>query len=126
MVVYQSGKNQSQVDYIFVNWQNIKLVHGVKVIPNQECATQHELLVCDARNVKREGRCKKFVPKQHVWKLQQADLCGKVCESFTGKMNDTFGEQVDNIWSRLKQGLLSATEKTCGWTKKGIWRKQTW
>ena len=27
---------------------------------------------------------------------------------------------------RLKQGLLSATEKTCGWTKKGIWRKQTW
>ena len=23
-------------------------------------------------------------------------------------------------------GLLSTTEKTCGWTKKGIWRKQTW
>ena len=26
----------------------------------------------------------------------------------------------------MKQGLLSATEKTCGWTKKDIWRKQTW
>ena len=26
----------------------------------------------------------------------------------------------------MKQGLLSATEKSCGWTKKGIWRKQTW
>ena len=36
------------------------------------------------------------------------------------------GEQVDDIWSRLKQGLLSATEKTCGWTIKGRWRKQTW
>ena len=41
-------------------------------------------------------------------------------------MNDTAGEQVDDICSRLKQGLLSATEKTCGWIKKGIWRKQTW
>ena len=29
-------------------------------------------------------------------------------------MNDTLGEQVDDIWSRLKQDLLSATEKTCG------------
>ena len=35
-------------------------------------------------------------------------------------MNDTAGEQVDDISSRLKQGLLSATKKTCGWTKKGI------
>ena len=32
-------------------------------------------------------------------------------------MNGTAGKQVDNIWSSLKQGLLSATEKTCGWTK---------
>ena len=47
-------------------------------------------------------------------------------ETFTGEMNDTSGEQEDNIWSRLKQGLLSATEKTCGWTKKGIWRKRMW
>ena len=41
-------------------------------------------------------------------------------------MNDTAGEQVDNIWLRLRQGLVSATKKTNGWTKKGIWRKQTW
>ena len=41
-------------------------------------------------------------------------------------MNDTSGEQVDDIWLRLKQGLLSATEKTSGWPKKGIWRKQIW
>ena len=53
-------------------------------------------------------------------------VCDKFCETFTGEMNDTSGEQVVDIWSRLKQGLLSATEKTCGWTKKGIWGKQTW
>ena len=41
-------------------------------------------------------------------------------------MSDTSGEQVDSFWLRLKQGLFSTTQKTFGWTKKGIWGKQTW
>ena len=61
-----------------------------------------------------------------MWMLQHVDLCDKFCETFMGDMNDTEGELIDNIWSRLKQGLLSATEKTHEWTKKDIWRKQTW
>ena len=69
---------------------------------------------------------KKFVPKRRVWKLQQVDLRNEFCEPSTDEMNDTSGEQVDDIWFRLKQGLLSATDNICGWTKKGIWRKQTW
>ena len=51
LVTYQSGENQSQIDYILVEWQNIKLVCDVKVIPNEECVSQHKLLVCDARIV---------------------------------------------------------------------------
>ena len=93
----QSGENQSQIDYILVKRQNIKLVCDVKVIPNEECVTQHKLLVCDARIVKREDRCNKFVPKRRVWKLQQADLRDKLCETFTGEMSDNSGEQVDDI-----------------------------
>ena len=56
---YQSGKNQSHIDYILVKQQNIKLVRNVKVIPNEECVTQHKLPVRDARIVKLEDRCKK-------------------------------------------------------------------
>ena len=41
-------------------------------------------------------------------------------------MNGTAGKQVDDIWSRLKQGLLSATEKTCGWTKTYGEKKRWW
>ena len=48
----------------------------------------------------------------------------KFCETFTGEINYSSGKEVDNI-SRLKKGLISATENTCGWTKKGMWRKQT-
>ena len=39
----------------------------------------------------------KFVPKRRVWKLQQADLHDQFCETFNGEMNDTLGEQVDDI-----------------------------
>ena len=98
----------------------------MKVIPNEECVTQHKLLVCDSRIVRSEDRCKKFVPKRRIWRLPQADLRDKFCETFMGEMNDTSGQQVDDIWSILKQALLSATETTCMWTKKGIWRQQTW
>ena len=75
-------------------------MRDVKDIPNGECVTQHKLLVCDARIVKNADRCKQFILKRRVWKLQLADLRDKLCETFTGEMNDTSGEQVDNIWSR--------------------------
>ena len=83
LVTYQSGENQSQIDYILVKRQNIKLVRDVKVIPHEKCVTQHKLLVCDARIVETEDLCKKFVPKWRVWKLQQADLRDKFYETFT-------------------------------------------
>ena len=98
-------------------------MRDVKVIPKKECVTQHKLFVCDARIVKSEDRFKNFVPKRRVCKLQQADLHDKFCETLTSEINYTSCEQVDDIWSRLKQGLLSAIEKTYGWTKKGIWRE---
>ena len=66
LLTYQFGENQSQIDYILVKWQNIKLVRDVKVIPNEECVTQHNLLACYARIVKSEDGCKKFVPKRCV------------------------------------------------------------
>ena len=86
---------------------------------------QHKLLVYDARIVKSEDRCKKFVPKSRVWSLQQPDLRDKFCEIFTGETNDISGEQVDEN-KRWKQRLLCVAEKTCGWAKKGIWRKRRW
>ena len=123
LLTYQSGENQSQTDYILVKQKNIKLVHDVKVISNEECVTQHKLLVCGAKMVKSGDWCKKFVPKQHVWKVQQADLRDKLCETFMGEMNDTTDEQVDNIWSRLKQDTLCYRENL--WVDKERHMKKT-
>ena len=73
LVTYQSGENLSHIDYILVKLQNIKLVRDLKVISNEECVTQQNLLVCDARIVKGKDWFKKFVPKRCAWKLQQVD-----------------------------------------------------
>ena len=69
-------------------------------------------------------RCKKFEPKRRVWKVQQADLRDKFCETFTGEMNDTSGEQVDDIWSRLKQGYSLLQRRLVGGQRKAyIWSR---
>ena len=62
LVTYQHGENQSQTDQIMVKQQNIMLICDVNTIPNEECVSQHKVLVCDARIVKSEDWCKKFVP----------------------------------------------------------------
>ena len=114
LVTYQSGENQSQIDYILVKQQNIKSVRDLKVIPNVHKPAQTTCLW--QKNKKNENWCKKFVPKWRLWKLQQSDFCDKFCETFTGEIYDTSGEQVDDIWSRLKRGLLSTAGIICGWT----------
>ena len=83
-------------DYILV-----KFMCDVKVIPNEESVIQHILLGFHVKIVKSEGQCKRFVPKRRAWKLQQADVRDKFCESFTCEINHTSGEKVDDICSRL-------------------------
>ena len=56
----------------------VKLNTDVKMIPIEKCLTQHELLVCQAR-VKNKNRCKKFVPKRRLWKLQQVTSSIHLC-----------------------------------------------
>ena len=74
LLTYQSGENQSYIDYILVKLQNIKLVRDVKIISNEECVTQQNLLVCHARFIKSDNQIRKFVPKRRVWMVKQADL----------------------------------------------------
>ena len=52
LLIYQSGENQSQTNYILVKRRNVKSVRDVKFIPNEDFVTQHKLLLCDAGIVK--------------------------------------------------------------------------
>ena len=47
LITYSSGGNQSQIDYILTKKDDRKRISDVKVIPGEECALQHKLLVAD-------------------------------------------------------------------------------
>ncbi len=49
LVTYQSGDHRAQIDYVLYPVRFHKAVANVKVIPGEECASQHHLLVCDLR-----------------------------------------------------------------------------
>ena len=56
LVTYNSGGSKSQVDFILYRKTFKSMVKNVKVIPGEECALQHHLLVCDlVQKAKRKG-----------------------------------------------------------------------
>ena len=69
LIMYKSGKVAMQIDFILFQRTMTKLVTDVKVIPGEEEALQHKLLVCDMRiDVPPKSKWK-FIPCLKVWKL---------------------------------------------------------
>ena len=62
LITYHSGDNKSQVDYVLYPRSFRRSVTNVKVIPGEECASQHRLLVCDLRVSIPLPKKQKFVP----------------------------------------------------------------
>ena len=51
-----------------------KMVTDVKVIPGEECALQHNLLVCDLRLKMPPPSKRKFTPRLKIWKLKDPEI----------------------------------------------------
>ena len=63
LITYQSGGCSGQVDYILLQWNKFHLVKDIKVIPGEECITQHRLLIGNLKLKISKNTNKKFVPK---------------------------------------------------------------
>ena len=71
LITYQSGGASTQIDYILLRKGFRKQVTDVKVIPGEECASQHRLLVCDFKiNIPPQSK-RKFIPRLKIWRLKQ-------------------------------------------------------
>ena len=56
-------------------WQEDKAkVRNVKIIPNEECVPEHQLLVIDMRFNTIERWRKKFEPRVHIWNSIRKDV----------------------------------------------------
>ena len=71
MTQFQSGPGNAatQIDFILFPRAMRKLVTDVKVIPGEEVALQHQLLVCDMKFDVPPKPKRKFTPRLKVWKL---------------------------------------------------------
>ena len=128
LITYASGQSRSQIDFILRRKRDLKLVKDIKVIPSEECAPQHKLLVCDL-NVKSPAyHSKPFTSKCRIWKLPEPQAQADFEQVFTEELNSdpAADESIEGIWTRLKRSLLSAADRVCGRTSTRHLKRVTW
>ena len=98
------------------------------MIPGEEEALQHQLLVCDMRiDVPPKSKCK-FTPCLKVWKLKDPQMSIHFQEVFNLHVSTSAGvadEATEDIWNNIKIGLLKTTEEVCGTTRPHCWHRET-
>ena len=131
LITYASGDHETQVDYILFRKGLRKYIRDVKVIPWEECLTQHRLLVCIFKIAAVPQVKRKFTPRLRTWKLRDPACAaefeakfGEKCSS--GLIADSAMQSTEEIWDHLKSTLNSAAEEVCGYTKNHQWKRETW
>ena len=82
LIRYKSGNIATQINFILFRRTMGKLVTDVKVIPGEEVALQHQLLVCDMRIDVSPKPKRKFTPRLKVWKLKDPQMNNHFQEVF--------------------------------------------
>ena len=127
LITYTSGGCATQIDYILVRNKDRKLVKDVKVIPGEEVASQHHIVVCDMKMKSCKEVRQPFIPKRKVWKLKERvteeNFVAEI-ENVTQRVN--VEGNVEDLWKSMKEDLLTATDITCGWTKGPPRHRVTW
>ena len=86
------------------------------MIPGEEVALQHQLLVCDMMIDMPPQIKRKFTPRLKVWKLRDPQTCSPFQEVLKAHV-PAVETEVATTTEEIKTGLLKTTEEVCGITK---------
>ena len=114
LITYRSGNTATQIDFMLFRKSLRKLVMDVKVIPGEEVALQHQLLVCHMMIDMPPQIKRKFTPRPKVWKLRDPQTCSRFQEVFKAHVPSVETEvatTTEEILAKLKTGLLKTTEE---------------
>ena len=126
LVTFKSENVATQREFILFNRTMCKLVTDVKVIPGDEVALQHQLLVCDMRIDVTPKSKHKSIPRLKVWKLKDPLTSSHFQEVFNLHVSAGVTDAAtEDIWNNIKTGLLKTAEEVCG-TRPHHWRHETW
>jgi hypothetical protein len=127
LVTYKSGGACSTVDYLLTRQQDRHMVKDVKVIPGEECVTQHKLLVGDFRFRGLRTTMRKYQPRLRVWKLKEESVGSQFMQNVELHVNEVAAASgVEAKWDSIKKVLLTATEEVCGKTRGPARHRETW
>ena len=112
LATYCSSSHRTQIDYILFRKNFSKAVRDVKVIPLEECAQQHNLVVCDFTVGLPVVKKRKFTPRIRTWKLRDPTVQEEFQATFREKLAahaDTESDSpVEDMWIKLRSNLLEA------------------
>ena len=128
-ISYESGKNQTVVDYVLVSQREKSAVTDVTVIRNEPCLLQHKLIVC--RLVVRQWVPKRqnaFVSKTKISKLREPNVLREFQKRVSEKAKDRSRNtaDVEGMWIELKDSLTDVAKEVCGQSKGPPRHKETW
>ena len=128
-VSYESGGNQTVVDYVLVDHRERSVVADVTIIRGEPCLLQHKLLVC--RLVIKQWRPKRksnFVSKSKVYKLKKEVFQQEFQKRVSVKAGSRSADatDVEGTWKELKSCLIDMAKEVCGVSKGPPRHKETW
>ena len=106
LITYRSGPATTQIDFILFRKSVRRYIKDVKVIPGEEVALQHQLLVCDFLIHLSRKTKQKFVPRLRTWKLKDPLVSESFKEEFSRCIEGHNGSaSTEEIWNELKRSL---------------------
>ena len=122
-VTYKSGGVETQIDYILARKNERMMIRDCKVIPGEECLTQHRLVCSDIKITGMKKKVRKSIEKRiKEWKLQDETVRTKFEESVAKRM-----EKNEGGWENLRDCVLEAGREICGQTTGNFRSKrETW
>ena len=128
LITYKSGGNESQVDYVMFQKHEEMRMKDCKVIPGEECLTQHRLLCADIliRGMKRRV-WKRREKRMKTWKLRD-DTQRRIFEEKVSERVERERAEGENVErDRFTNAVLDSAKEICGETKGGRQRyRETW
>ena len=132
LITYKSGGNETQIDYIMVRKEDRKFVMDCKLIPGEPVVAQHRLLMADLRmKIEKKRRKEERKRKINVWERRgekktefRQKVEGTLIERYG---NGSFPERVGELWTDMKDILVTKATEVCGKTSgKPRKKKDTW
>ena len=125
LVTYASGDRTTTVDYLMIRKEHRKLMTNAKAIPGEAAVAQHRPVVIDMKiKGAMKNRRDPFRPRIKIWKLKDQVTRKRFEEEV--RLEEVKDEDINMAWVKVRDALLKAGSKVCGWTRRRRLHRETW